>query len=60
MNSFFKGVAHMVISVLVLWVPTFFTSHPDLNLSISAAIGILLNWGLSHTIPTTSGASAVQ
>lgn len=50
----------MVISVLVLWVPTFFTSHPDLNLSISAAIGILLNWGLSHTIPTTSGASAVQ
>lgn len=50
----------MVISALVLWIPTFFTSHPDLNLTISTAIGIILNWGLSHTIPTTTGASASQ
>ncbi len=55
-----KGLAHMIISTLSLWIPTFFSAHPDLNLTISAVIGILLNIGLSHTIPTTTGASANQ
>lgn len=58
MNSFSKGVLHSVISFLVMWLPLI---HPGwLDLTVGAVVTIVLNWLLSHTIPTTSGASANQ
>ena len=56
MNSFWKGVVHSAISAIVMYFPFI---HADwLNLTVGGVITIALNWALSHTIPTTTGASA--
>ena len=58
MPSSLKGILHSVISVVVMYFPLV---HADwLNLTIGGVITIALNWALSHTIATTTGASARQ
>lgn len=61
MNSFFKGSFHTLITILALALPGIIAHHASLfNMTIGTALGILVNWALSHTIPTTTGASAKQ
>lgn len=60
MNSGVKGIIHTVLSIVSLYLPTLITGNPYASLTIGAVIASLLNWALSKTVPTTSGASTRQ
>lgn len=58
MNSFLKGVLHSLASAVIMYLP--FAHFSFMNMTIGAVILVVANWVISHTIPTTSGASATQ
>lgn len=63
MNSFLKSIVHTALSGLALIAPLLIPiiqNNPKLDISISAVLAIILNWIISHSIPTTTGASARQ
>lgn len=75
MNSFLKGILHTVATAASFWLPSAISQSPVFNeslitvithfapfltLSVGVVIAIVLNWVISHTIPTTTGASVTQ
>lgn len=58
MNSLLKGALHTLATTLMLALPLFHGGWFDLT--VGAVLTICLNWIISHTIPTTTGASAKQ
>lgn len=59
MNAIFKALLHSALTIVALIAPTIFAQHASFfNMSLGAAIGLLLNFLVSYTIPTTTGASA--
>lgn len=60
MNSFLKGVLHAVASAVAVALPYAVLHSPMLQESVATLLTVALNWVISHTIPTTTGASAVQ
>lgn len=60
MNAFLKGTLHSVASALALFLPVVITHNQIFDTSIGAILILSVNWIISHTIPTTTGASANQ
>lgn len=60
MNSGLKGLTHTVLSIIGLYVPVVLAGSSWGTLTVAGIITALLNWGLSNTVPTTTGASAAQ
>lgn len=58
MNSFWKGLCHSILSLIALWIPTVITNNPYISVPLAGVIMWCLNWALSQTVATTSGASA--
>lgn len=60
MNSFWKGVCHTILSFVAIVLPMFITGNPYISGPLGLVIAGFLNWALSHTVATTTGASARQ
>ena len=60
MNSFFKGICHTILSLLSLYLPTLLTGNPYISAPLQGVLIVGLNWLLSQTVATTTGASARQ
>ncbi len=61
MNATLKAFAHTILSFIAFVAPTIIAQHASFfNMSIGAAIGLVLNFLLSYTVATTTGASAKQ
>lgn len=60
MKSYLKGLVHTVATLVALYIPTLVDHSQVLNMTIGSIIALGLNYLISHTIPTTNGASAVQ
>jgi len=56
MPSSIKSVLHTLASGLAAWLPLAHFSW--LNLTVGGLIALILNFILSYTVPTTTGASA--
>lgn len=60
MNSFLKGILHTLLPVAAIWVTSWVAHSGFADMTIGSGVGLVLNWLLSHFIPTTTGASARQ
>ena len=60
MNSISKSVLHTVASYVAIWLPSVIPFSHTLQLSLGAVLLLGANWVISHTIATTTGASAHQ
>ena len=61
MPSYVKAALHTLVSFIAFVAPTIIANHASFfNMSIGAAVGLVLNFLLSHTVATTTGASARQ
>lgn len=60
MQSFTKGVFHSLVTILALWIPTLLLQSHIADMTIGSVASILLNWLISHSIPTTTGVSSRQ
>lgn len=60
MNSTVKSIVHTILTIIGLYLPTLIASNPIFNMSVGGLISIGFNFLLSHYIPTTNGASAIQ
>lgn len=60
MNSSFKALFHTLATLVAFWLPTIASNSHALDATVGSVIALGLNWLLSHTVPTTSGASAEQ
>lgn len=61
MPSSIKAFLHSALTITALIAPTYLAQHASFfNMSLGAFIGLVLNFLLSYTIPTTTGKSAMQ
>lgn len=75
MTSWIKSIVHTAATAAAFWLPMAITHYPVFNESVGtilthiapfltlsggAVISLALNYLISHTIPTTTGASAIQ
>lgn len=60
MPSSLKAVCHTILSIIGLWLPTLISTNQWGTLTIGAVLTAILNFLLSYTIPTTTGASRMQ
>lgn len=60
MNSGLKGIAHTILTIVSLMLPALINQSGWSQLTIGGLIAIAVNWALSHTVATTTGASAKQ
>ena len=61
MNAYLKAFAHTVLSFVAFVAPTIIANNPSVfNVSIGAGVALVLNFLLSYTVATTTGASAHQ
>lgn len=61
MPASIKAFLHSFLTIVALVAPTVMASNASLfNMSLGAFIGLVLNFLLSYTIPTTTGKSAMQ
>lgn len=60
MNSVLKGLLHTAITLLALYVPALLGSSHLADVTIGTVVAAVLNWLLSHSVPTTTGASVKQ
>lgn len=61
MNSVTKAILHTLVGIIPSIVALVIASHsPVLDLTIGQIISLIANFLISHSIPTTTGASARQ
>lgn len=58
MPSYLKGIAHAIASTVIMYLPIVHFSW--LNITLGGLISFGANWLLSHSVATTTGASAKQ
>lgn len=60
MNSVYKSITHTLASIITLWLPVIISSNPIFQMSLGTILMLIVNYLISHFIPTTTGASARQ